>query len=155
MLGTAGSVLGVVVINVDLNGIVCVLRRRLAKGSSSSFSPTAMAIFIRIRRRPSLSTAAGVRSCRSSFPKPVTLFCKTDQVLFEARDGAYAEDPVVAAFISRKVDASTMEKYLALYFTQPLTTVLERVDTLAGVTLRIVLALGFVCLCWRPCWRVP
>lgn len=148
VLGTAGSVLGVVVINVDLNGTFAQLAADLPKDVQLFLANGDGDFLVHPDPAQAFAFDRGRRALvQEQFPETRDLVLrKTDQVLFEARDGAYAEDPVVAAFISRKVDASTMEKYLVLGLTQPLTTVLERVDTLAGVTLRIVLALGFVCL---------
>ena len=148
VLDTAGSVLGVVVINVDLNGTFAQLAADLPKDVQLFLANGDGDFLVHPDPAQAFAFDRGRRALvQEQFPETRDLVLrKTDQVLFEARDGAYAEDPVVAAFISRKVDASTMEKYLVLGLTQPLTTVLERVDTLAGVTLRIVLALGFVCL---------
>ena len=148
VLGTAGSVLGVVVINVDLNGTFAQLAADLPKDVQLFLANGDGDFLVHPDPAQAFAFDRGRRALvQEQFPETRDLVLrKTDQVLFEARDGAYAEDPVVAAFISRKVDASTMEKYLVLGLTQPLTTVLERVDTLAGVTLRIVLALGFVCV---------
>ena len=148
VLGAAGSVLGVVVINVDLNGAFAQLaavlpkdvRLFLANGDGDFLvHPDPAQAFAFDRGRGAL--------VQEEFPETRDLALgKAHQVVFVARDGAYAADPVVAAFISRKVNAASMEKHLVLGLTQPLTTVLERVDTLAGVTLRIVLALSFVCI---------
>ena len=148
VLGTAGSVLGVVVINVDLNGAFAQLAADLPKDVRLFLANGDGDFLVHPDPAQAFAFDRGRRALvQEEFPETRDLVLrKTDQVLFVARDGAYAADPVVAAFISRKVNAASMEKHLVLGLTQPLTTVLERVDTLAGVTLRIVLALGFVCI---------
>ena len=148
VLGAAGSVLGVVVINVDLNGAFAQLAADLPKDVRLFLANGDGDFLVHPDPAQAFAFDRGRRALvQEQFPETRDLVLrKTDQVLFVARDGAYAADPVVAAFISRKVNAASMEKHLVLGLTQPLTTVLERVDTLAGVTLRIVLALGFVCI---------
>ncbi len=148
VLGAAGSVLGVVVINVDLNGAFAQLAADLPKDVRLFLANGDGDFLVHPDPAQAFAFDRGRRALvQEEFPETRDLVLrKTDQVLFVARDGAYAADPVVAAFISRKVNAASMEKHLVLGLTQPLTTVLERVDTLAGVTLRIVLALGFVCI---------
>ncbi len=148
VLGAAGSVLGVVVINVDLNGAFAQLAADLPKDVRLFLANGDGDFLVHPDPAQAFAFDRGRRALvQEEFPETRDLVLrKTDQVLFVARDGAYAADPVVAAFISRKVNAASMEKHLVLGLTQPLTTVLERVDTLAGVTLRIVLALSFVCI---------
>lgn len=148
VIGTAGSVLGVVVINVDLNGTFAQLAADLPPDVQLFLANGDGDFLVHPDPAQAFAFDRGRRALvQEQFPETRDLVeRKTDQVLFEARDGAYAAHPVVAAFISRKVDGATMEKYLVLGLTQPLTTVLERVDALAGVTLRVVLALGLVCI---------
>ncbi len=148
VVGGEGTVLGIVVINVDLNGTFAQLAADLPPDVQLFLANGDGDFLVHPDPKQAFAFDRGQRVLvQEQFPETRDLVLrKTDQVLFEARDGAYAAHPVVAAFISRKVDASTMEKYLVLGLTQPLTTVLERVDALAGVTLRVVLALGLVCI---------
>lgn len=131
VVGNSGEVLGVVVINVDLNGTFAQLAADmpkdvqlfLANGDGDFLvNPDPAPTF---RLRPSTA-----HSESEQFPETRELVARhTDQALFEARDGAYASHPVVAAFISRQVAASSMEKQLVLGLTQPLATVLEHVNS--------------------------
>ena len=148
VLGAAGSVLGVVVINVDLNGAFAQLAADLPKDVRLFLANGDGDFLVHPDPAQAFAFDRGRRALvQEEFPETRDLVLrKTDQVLFVARDGAYAADPVVAAFISRKVNAASMEKHLVLGLTQPLTTVLDRVDPPAGVTLRTVLALSFVCI---------
>lgn len=148
VIGTSGTVLGVVVINVDLNGTFAQLAADMPKDVQLFLTNGDGDFLIHPDAAQTFGFDRGRRVLvQDQFPQTRDLVArKTDQVLFEARDGAYAARPVVAAFISRQVAASSMETHLVLGLTQPLTTVLERVDDLAGVTLRIVLGLCLVCI---------
>ena len=148
VVGNSGEVLGVVVINVDLNGTFAQLAADMPKDVQLFLANGDGDFLVHPDPAQTFGFDRGRRILvQEQFPETRELVARhTDQALFEARDGAYASHPVVAAFISRQVAASSMEKQLVLGLTQPLATVLERVDELASVTLRIVLGLCLVCI---------
>ena len=148
VVGSSGKVLGVVVINVDLNGTFAQLAADMPKDVQLFLANGDGDFLVHPDPAQTFGFDRGRRILvQEQFPETRELVAShTDQALFEARDGAYAAHPVVAAFISRQVAASSMEKQLVLGLTQPLATVLERVDELASVTLRIVLGLCLVCI---------
>ena len=148
VVGNSGEVLGVVVINVDLNGTFAQLAADMPKDVQLFLANGDGDFLVHPDPAQTFGFDRGRRILvQEQFPETRELVARhTDQALFEARDGAYAAHPVVAAFISRQVAASSMEKQLVLGLTQPLATVLERVDELASVTLRIVLGLCLVCI---------
>lgn len=148
VIGTSGKVLGVVVINVDLNGTFAQLAADIPNDVQLFLANGDGDFLIHPDPAQTFGFDRGRRVLvQDQFPETSDLVArKTDQVLFEERDGAYATQPVVAAFISRQVAAFSMEKHLVLGLTQPLGTVLARVDELSSVMLRIVLGLCLVCI---------
>lgn len=148
VVGSSGTVLGVVVINVDLNGTFAQLSADIPKDVQLFLANGDGDFLIHPDPAQTFGFDRGRRILvQDQFPETRDLVArKTDQVLFEARDGAYATQPVVAAFISRQVAAFSMEKHLVLGLTQPLETVIARVDELSDVMLRIVLGLCLICI---------
>ena len=148
VIGASGGVLGIVVVNVDLNGTFAQLAADMPKDVQLFLANGDGDFLIHPDPAQAFGFDRGRRVLvQDQFPQTRDLVArKTDQVLFEARDGPYAAHPVVAAFISRQVAAFSMEKHLVLGLSQPLTTVVERVDELSSVTLRIALGLCLVCI---------
>ncbi|MFT3848756.1 MAG: diguanylate cyclase [Propionivibrio sp.] len=148
VVGSAGTVLGVVVVNVNLNGTFAQLAADLPKDVQFFLANGDGDYLLHPDPAQAFGFDRGRRSLvQEQFPATAELVARrSDQVLFEARDGAYAERPVVAAFISRKVAAASMETHLVLGLTQPLSSVLEKVDELGVITLRIGLVLCVVCV---------
>lgn len=148
VVGGEGKVLGVVVINVDLNGTFAQLAADLPKDVQLFLANGDGDYLIHPDPTQAFGFDRGRRILvQEQFPATRELVARrTDQALFEARDGAYAARPVVAAFISRKVAAASMETHLVLGLAQPLSSVLEKVDELGVITLRIALVLCVVCV---------
>lgn len=148
VVGGDGRTLGVVVINVDLNGTFAQLAADVPNDVSLFLANGDGDYLIHPDRTQTFGFDRGRRILvQDEFPATEDLVAqRTDQVLFEARDGAFAARPVVAAFISRKVAGASKESHLVLGLVQPLSSVLEKVDELGAVTLRIALLLGVVCV---------
>lgn len=64
----------------------------------------------------------------------------------EVRSGRYAEAPVVAAFVTRKVVVAGDEDRLVIGLAQPLGTVLEQAEKLGSVVLQLVIGLCLACI---------
>ncbi len=147
---TAGpdKVLGLVVIDVDLDGMFALLAADLPAdfqlflaNASGDFlihpDPAQTFGFDRGRRVLIQDEFAGTRALVEG---------KVEQVLIDARDGPYKDKPVVAAFIGPKGETSSDGRGLILGLAQPLASVLAQADRLGAVTLRIVLGLSFACM---------
>lgn len=146
--GQQGKALGVVVINVDLNGTFTLLAADLPKDFQLFLANSHGDFLIHPDPAQTFGFDKGRRVLvQEQFTPTQDLVAgKADQVLIEARDGPYAKMPVVAAFIARKVTFSSEETQLVLGLAQPFASVLEQADKLGVVTLRVVLILCAVCI---------
>ncbi len=143
-----GKALGVVVINVDLNGTFALLAADLPKDFQLFLANSHGDFLIHPDPAQTFGFDKGRRVLvQEQFTPTGDLVAgKTDQVLIEARDGPYATAPVVAAFIARKATLSSEETQLIVGLAQPFASVLEQANKLGVVTLRIVLILCAVCI---------
>jgi diguanylate cyclase (GGDEF)-like protein len=143
-----GVALGVIVINVDFNGVFALLAKDL---------PNEFQLFLTNRQgdyliHPDAAHAFGFDKGRRTliqdeFPATHDLVAgRTDRVVTEAREGRYAGAPVVAAFAAVRPPLATDESQVVLGLAQPLASVLELARTLGSITLRIVLALCLACI---------
>ena len=148
VLGRQGSALGVVVINVDLNGSFASLAADLPKDFQLFVTNSHGDFLIHPDPAQTFGFDKGRRSLiQEQFTATRELVSgHADQVLIEASAGPYAKAPVVAAFIARKITFSSEETQLIFGLAQPFASILEQADKLAVVTLRVVLILCAVCI---------
>ena len=69
-----------------------------------------------------------------------------EKVLMEVRDGRYADAPVVAAFVTRKVVVAGDENRFVIGLAQPLGAVLVQAEKLGTVVLQLVAGLCLACV---------
>ncbi|OHC69074.1 MAG: hypothetical protein A3H93_04520 [Rhodocyclales bacterium RIFCSPLOWO2_02_FULL_63_24] len=143
-----GRALGVVVINVGLNGTFALLAADLPK-EFQLFPANGQGDFLIY---PDRSKTFGFDRGRrvlvqDEFAATRDLVDgKADQVLIEAKEGRYVEAPMVAAFIGRRVQTASDESALILGLAQPLAAVLDRADKLGAATLQIVIGFCLACV---------
>lgn len=144
----SGRALGVVVVNVDLNGTFALLAADLPKGFQLFLANSQGDFLIHPDPGQTFGFDKGRRVLvQDEFAGTGPLVeGKLDQVLIEAREGRYAQTPVVAAFISRKVTISSDQNNFILGLAQPLAAVLEQGDALGAAMLRIVIGLCLICV---------
>lgn len=143
-----GTTLGVIVINVDLDGTFALLAADLPKDYQLFLANSEGDYLIHPDKTQTFGFDKGRRVLiQGEFPATADLVSgKRDQVLVEAHDGRYAKTPVVAAFLGRKVTVASDETRLVLGLAQPLAAVLAQADRLGETTLRIVVVICLVCI---------
>ena len=142
VVSAQGRVLGVVVINIDLEGTFALLGTDLP-GQYQLFLANRNGDFLIHPDKPrTFGFERGRRILlQDEFAATRELIeGKVDQVLIEARDGRYASAPVVAAFVSSMTKASYTERRLIVGVAQPLAGVLDNADQLGATVLKIVMA---------------
>jgi diguanylate cyclase (GGDEF)-like protein len=148
VIGGTGTALGVVVINVDLNGLFVQLMADLPKGFELLVANRQGDYLI----HPDPSQTFGFDNGRrvlvqDEFAATVALVEGTaGQVLTENDQGRYASAPVVAAFVGRKVVVQSDETGLILGVTQPLSEVVAQANILGWGTSKVVIALAALCV---------
>ncbi|MDX9885781.1 diguanylate cyclase domain-containing protein [Thauera sp.] len=140
----AGTVRGVIVINLDLNGVFALLAADLppdfqlflTNGSGDYLiHPDASRTFgfdkgRRIRVQDEFASAIALVEGRAS------------NVVIEAPPGPHAHTAVVAAFITTHAQVNTEDNRFVLGLAQPLDAILERATPLRNVVLQIVIGLS-------------
>ena len=145
---TQGRALGVVVINMDLNGVFTSLASTLPKQYQLFLANSRGDYLI----HPDSSKAFGFDKGRrvlvqDEFSATRALVDGTQtHVLAEVTEGRYSEAPVVTAFISSKVKVMGEEDRLILGLSQPLDSILAQANALGAVVLQLVMALGLACI---------
>nr|WP_315430603.1 diguanylate cyclase [uncultured Albidiferax sp.] len=148
VMDVQGMAIGVVVVNVDLNGMFALLAADL---------PPVFKLFLAngegdILVHPDSSKTFGFDKGRRLLvqdefaPTLAVVEGQQDHVVFEAKTEGYAADPVVAAFIAQKIDVASTENRLVLGLAQPLGQVLEESQQLGKVILQIVAGLCLACV---------
>ncbi|MFM9915114.1 MAG: diguanylate cyclase domain-containing protein [Rhizobacter sp.] len=143
-----GVVIGVVVVNVDLNGMFALLAADL---------PTNFKLFLAnddgdILIHPDPSRTFGFDKGRrvliaEEFPPTREIVeGRRDQVVFETTDPAAGKGPLVAAFIDQAITMPSHESRLILGLGQPLAEVVVQAHQLGIAILQIVLGLCLGCL---------
>ncbi|MFC7410980.1 diguanylate cyclase domain-containing protein [Hydrogenophaga atypica] len=138
-----GRTLGVAVINIDLNGTFELLAKDMPESIQLYFANHEGDILI----HPEPAKTFGFDRGRRIFIQDE--FAATGPVVrgdnnvavFESHEGAHANQPVVAAFMSQPLKVSSPETRLTLGLTQPLQAVLADSNRLGQTVLQIVLAL--------------
>jgi diguanylate cyclase len=143
-----GRAVGVIVINVDLNGMFALLAADLPPAFRVLLTNGAGDILIHPDRAKTFGFDRGRHELLQN-DLPATLPVVTGQVehtVFETSGGALGEEPLVAAFIGQPVASPANDNRLVLGLAQPLTRVLAQARQLGTVILQIVMGLGLVCL---------
>lgn len=143
-----GHALGVLVINVDLDGTFAQL--------AADFPPDFQLFMVNRHGdyliHPDHSRAFGFDKGRrvlvqDEFPATQALLAgKVDTVILEAQEGQHANTPMVAAFISSRVKTPSEESRLILGLAQPFASVLKEADKLGVAILQIVGVFCLVCV---------
>ena len=143
-----GGVIGVVVINVDLNGTFALLATDLPKDFQLFLANSRGDFLIHPDPAQAFGFDRGRRVLlQEQFAQTQDLVAgKAEHALIDARDGPYAKAPIVAAFTAQKIAVSSEETQLILGLGQPLSSVLEQADKLGVVTLHLVLVLCTACI---------
>lgn len=144
--GTDGVVLGVVVINVDLNNVFATLAADLPKDFQLFFANGKGDYLIHPDANQTFGFDKGRRVLvQDEFPATLALVeGSSQQALVEANDGRFSGDPVVAAFIGQPVRVSSEEGNVVIGLAQPLSNVLKQADALGVVVLQLVLGLSLI-----------
>lgn len=143
-----GAAIGVVVVNVDLNGMFALLAADL---------PATFRLFLAnddgdILIHPDASRTFGFDKGRRLLiqdefaPTRAVVEGQREHVVFDAVGPTLGHMPVVAAFIGQNVDVPSHEQRLVLGLAQPLDEVLARADQLGTAIWKIVLGLCLGCL---------
>lgn len=149
VMDARGAALGVVVVNVDLNGMFGLLAKDL---------PPSFRLFMAngegdILIHPDASKTFGFDKGRrvllqDEFPATAALVAgKAESAVFETPvPAATDEGPMVAAFIAQNIRVASDENRLLLGLAQPLSQVLAQSGRLGTDVLQIVVALSMACL---------
>nr|WP_315184995.1 diguanylate cyclase [uncultured Albidiferax sp.] len=142
------TTIGVVVVNMDLNGMFNLLAADLPTAFKLFLANTEGDILIHPDSNKTFGFDKGRRILvQDEFaPLRAVVAGQQDQVVFEAREDDYAEAPVVAAFIAQKVQTFSRESRLILGLAQPLDQVLVQSRQLGSTVVQIVLGLSLLCL---------
>jgi diguanylate cyclase (GGDEF)-like protein len=143
-----GTVFGVLVINVDLNGVFTLLAADL---------PPDFQLFLANRNgdfliHPDPARTFGFDKGRrflvqQEFPETADLVTgKITKAFAQASQGAYADAPLLVSFMGRPLDVASGEDRLILGLGQPLSSVLQQTDQLGADILRIVALVCAGCL---------
>lgn len=146
--GAHAAALGLVVVNVDLQGVFALLKADLPSSYQVFLANAEGDILIHPDAAKTFGFDRGQRQLiQDDMPPSLDLVQgKTSQVVFEAREQAYAQSPIVAAFIAQDIKVRSNESRMVLGLGQPLDDVLGRTRELAFATLQIVAALCLLCL---------
>lgn len=138
-----GKTWGVVVINIDLKGTFDLLAKDLPNSVQLFFANHEGDILIHPDTSKTFGFDRGRRMfIQDDFPATLSLVRgELDQVVFEASDGAHADQPVVAAFIGQTVQVTSADARLLLGLAQPLQEVVAASNQLGRTVLQIVGAL--------------
>ncbi|MEJ6004666.1 diguanylate cyclase [Paucibacter sp. AS339] len=143
------AALGLVVVNVDLNGLFALLQADLPPSYQVFLANTEGDILIHPDARKTFGFDRGQRQLIQDEMAPVQdlILGKGKQVVFEAHPkSAEPAAPIVAAFIAQDIKVRSNEGRMVLGLGQPLDDVLGRSRQLAMTTLQIVGVLCLLCL---------
>ena len=142
----AGIVRGVIVINVDLNGVFALLAADLPPDFQLFLTNGSGDYLI----HPDASRAFGFDKGRrvrvqDEFPAAAALVeGGVNDLVIEAPQGPHAHTAVVAAFITAQAQVNTEDGRFVLGLAQPLDAILERATPLRNMVLQIVLGLSLL-----------
>lgn len=140
--------LGIVVINVDLNGLFALLAADLPQEYQLIFANQEGDLLIHPDRSRTFGFDRGRRVLlQDEFPATLDLVDgRSRQAMTDVRIASDSSVPVVAAFIGQPISVASNEKGFILGLAQPLAAVVEQADALGTVILQIVLGTCLVCV---------
>lgn len=140
--------LGVVVINVDLNGLFALLAADLPLEYQLFFANQEGDFLIHPDRSRTFGFDRGRRILiQDEFPDTRDLIeGRSQQVMTDVRIESDSSAPLVAAFIAQQTSVTSNEKGFILGLAQPRAAVIEQADALGTVILQIVLGICLVCI---------
>lgn len=144
----AAAALGLVVVNLDLNGMFSMLKADLPPSYQVFLANAEGDILIHPDAQKTFGFDRGQRQLiQDEMPRLAELISDAStQAVFEASEGAHAREPIVAAFIVQDIRVRSNDGRLVLGLAQPLEDVLGRTRELALTTLQIVAVLCLLCL---------
>jgi diguanylate cyclase (GGDEF)-like protein len=148
VLDAEGNAIGVVVVNVDLNGMFSLLSTDLPSAYKVFLANSEGDILVHPDNSKTFGFERGRRMLVQDEFAPTLAVVQNQQehVVFEDRDGDYASLPVVAAFISQSSRLAGNEGRLILGLAQPLEQVLAQSHLLGSTVMKIVVGLCLACL---------
>lgn len=148
VMDKSGSAIGVVVINVDLNGMFKSLATDLPPDYLLYLTNRDGDFLIHPDSTQTFGFDRGRRvMVQSEFAATQALFNGSkSNVVTEVSDGRYAQTPVVAAFVGRDVKVLGDEDRLVLGLAVPLANVLQQANSLGWVVLQLVAGLCLACI---------
>ncbi|WP_394791241.1 diguanylate cyclase domain-containing protein [Rhodoferax sp.] len=148
VMNAYNTAIGVVVVNIDLNGMFSLLAADLPPDYKLFLANAEGDILIHPDNSKTFGFDKGRRMLVQDEFEPLRAVVEGPQehAVFEAKEDAYADAPVVAAFISQKVKMPSSETRMVLGLAQPLGQVLEQSQQLGRTILQIVIALFLLCL---------
>ncbi len=140
--------LGVLVVNLDLNGMFALLAADLPPAFKLFLANAEGDILIHPEHSKTFGFDKGRRMLLQDEFAPLAALVAglQEQVVLEAREDDYAEAPVVAAFIAQTIEAASSQSRLILGLAQPLDQVLAQSQQLGSSILQIVGGLFLLCL---------
>lgn len=143
-----GKTVGVVVINLDLNGVFGALKADLPKDYQLFMANRNGDYVVHPDPAQTFGFDKGRRVLvQEEFDATAAMLeGRASSVVTEMQTGRYSNAPVVAAFVGRAVKVSSDEDRLIVGLAQPLARVLEQADRLGGVILQLVVGLGVACV---------
>jgi diguanylate cyclase (GGDEF)-like protein len=148
VVGPGGAVLGVVVVNVDLNGLFTLLAIDLPVAFKLFLANGQGDILLHPDSRKTFGFDRGRRVLlQDEFASTQAVVAGSQrQAVFQARMDGDAAPPVVAAFIAQNIPVASAENRLILGLAQPLSEVLAQSQQLGHTVLQIVFGLCLACL---------
>lgn len=148
VMDAQNTAIGVVVVNMDLNGMFNLLAADLPPAFKLFLANTEGDILIHPDSRKTFGFDKGRRMLVQDEFEPLQglVAGQHEHVVFEARGDGYADAPVVAAFIAAKTQVSSSENRLLLGLAQPLDQVLAQSQQLGSTIVQIVVGLSLLCL---------
>lgn len=148
VMGGDGHAVGVIVINVDLNGMFALLAADLPPSFRVLLANGAGDILVHPDSSKTFGFDKGRRELlqRDLPPTQPVVSGSSDHVVFETSSGSLGDEPQVAAFVAQAVASPANDNRLVLGLAQPLTRVLAQSRQLGAVIVQIVTGLGLVCV---------
>nr|WP_315494810.1 diguanylate cyclase [uncultured Rhodoferax sp.] len=142
-----GLALGLLVINLDLDGMFALLSADLPKDFSLYLSNHRGDYLIHPDSSKTFGFDKGRRVLvQDEFPQTEALLRQnTEYILLQADQGLHAFSPLLAAFIGRPVLVRGEENHLILGLARPLEGVLQQTDQLGRTIVQIVILVSLAC----------
>lgn len=142
-----GTLLGVAVINVDVQAVFSGLGGELPPGFDLLLTNTEGDYLVHPQAHKTFGFERGRRMLlQEDVPQAQTLVDgSSTQLLTTLNQGAYAQRPVLAAFVAANVQVHSAERKLILGVTRPLDPIVEQANSLFYGTLQVLAGVIAVC----------